>query len=175
VQGRAHARTVEDVLAGVREVSLTFISRSEPADLPYPWVESGSAAADEVLGRAGLVVVATSAGEPVVVDRQLRPDATVLAVGAHTVDTRELHEDVLRGAQVIVEDVGAARREAGDVAIAVEKGALAWDDVVTMAEVVRGEVALGPARRVVFKTVGMPWEDLAVARVVASQAPAALK
>ena len=32
------------------------------ADLPYPWVESGSAAADEALGRTGLVVVATSAG-----------------------------------------------------------------------------------------------------------------
>ena len=172
VQGRAHARTVVDVLEGVREVSVTFISRSELADLPHPWVESGSAEADEVLGRAGLVVVATSAGEPVVVDRQLRPDATVLAVGAHTADTRELHEDVLRGAQVIVEDVEAARREAGDVAIAVEKGALAWDDVVTMAEVVRGEVALDPARRVVFKTVGMPWEDLAVARVVAGQVQA---
>ena len=166
VQGRAHARTVVDVLAGVREVSVTFVSRSEPADLPWPWVESGSAEADEVLGKAGLVVAATSAGEPVVVDRQLRPDATVLAVGAHTVDTRELHEDVLRGAQVIVEDAGAARREAGDVAIAVEMGAIAWGDVVTMAEVVRGEVALDSARRVVFKTVGMPWEDLAVARVV---------
>ena len=76
---------------------------------------------------------------------------------------------MLRGAQVIVEDVEAARREAGDVAIAVEKGALAWGDVVTMAEVVRGEVALEPARRVVFKTVGMPWEDLAVARAVADQ------
>ena len=172
VQGRAHARTVVDVLEGVREVSVTFISRSELADLPHPWVESGSAEADEVLGRAGLVVVATSAGEPVVVDRQLRPDATVLAVGAHTADTRELHEDVLRGAQVIVEDVEAARREAGDVAIAVEKGALAWDDVVTMAEIVRGEVALDPARRAVFKTVGMPWEDLAVARVVAGQVQA---
>ena len=169
VQGRAHARTVVDVLEGVREVSVTFISRSEPADLPHPWVEPGSAEADEVLGRAGLVVVATSAGEPVVVDRQLRADATALAVGAHTVDTRELHEDVLRGAQVIVEDVGAARREAGDVAIAVEKGALAWEDVATMAEVVRGDVALDPARRVVFKTVGMPWEDLAVARVVAKR------
>lgn len=175
VQGRAHARTVVDVLEGVREVSVTFISRSEPADLPHPWVQSGSAETDEVLRRAGLAVVATSAGEPVVVDRQLRPDATVLAVGAHTVDTRELHEDVLRGAQVIVDEVGAARRKAGDVAIAVEKGALAWDDLVTMAEVVRGEVALDPARRVVFKTVGMPWEDLAVARVVARQAPAALR
>ena len=169
VQGRAHARTALDLLEGVREVSVTFISRSAQANLPYPWVESGSAAADEVLGRAGLVVVATSAGEPVVVDRQLRSDVTVLAAGAHTVDTRELHEDVLRGAQVIVEDVGAARREAGDVAIAVEKGALVWDDVVTMAEVVRGEVALDPARRVVFKTVGMPWEDLAVATAVAGQ------
>ena len=169
VQGWAHARTVVDVLEGVREVSVTFISRSEPADLPHPWVQSGSAQADDALGRAGLVVVATSAGEPVVVDRQLRPDATVLAVGAHTVDTRELHEDVLRGAQVIVDEVGAARRKAGDVAIAVEKGALAWDDLVTMAEVVRGEVALDPARRVVFKTVGMPWEDLAVARVMAGE------
>ena len=95
----------------------------------------------------------------------------MLAVGAHTVDTRELHEDVLRGAQVIVEDVGAARREAGDVTIAVEKGALAWDDVVAMAEVAASvEVAMDPARRVVFKTVGMPWEDLAVARVVAETA-----
>ena len=72
-----------DVLEGVREVSVTFISRSEPVDLPYPWVESGSAQAEAVLGRAGLVVVATSAGKPVVVDRQLRSDATVLAVGAH--------------------------------------------------------------------------------------------
>ena len=62
--------------------------------------------------------------------------------------------------------MGAARREAGDVAIAVEKGALAWDDVVTMVDVVRGEVALDPARRAVFKTVGMPWEDRAVATVI---------
>ena len=65
-------------------------------------------------------------------------------------DTRKLHEDVLRGAQVIVEDVEAARWEVGDVVIAMEKGALAWEVVATMAEVVRGDVALDPARRVVF-------------------------
>ena len=86
-------------------------------------------------------------------------------------DARELHEDVPRGEQVVVEDVEAARREASGVAIAVEKGALAWEDVATMAEVVRGDVALDPGRRVVFKTVGMPWEDLAVARVVAGRGP----
>lgn len=62
--------------------------------------------------------------------------------------------------------MGAARREAGDVAIAVEKGALAWANVATMTEVVRRDVVLDPALRVVFKTVGMSWEDLAVARVI---------
>ena len=56
-------------------------------------------------------------------------------------DTRELHEDVLRGAQVM------------------------WRSRLKRGRL-RGEVALDPARRVVFKTVGMPWEDLAVARVV---------
>ena len=65
VQGRAHARTVVDVLRGVREVSVTFVSRHEPADLPYRWVKLGSDAADEALGKAGLVVLATSAGEGV--------------------------------------------------------------------------------------------------------------
>ena len=41
---------------------VAFVSRSKPADLPHTWVVSGSAEADEVLGRAGLVVVATSVG-----------------------------------------------------------------------------------------------------------------
>ena len=39
-----------------------------------------------------------------------------------------------------------------------------------MAQVVRGEVALDPDRRVVFKTVGMPWQDLATAQAVAQAA-----
>ena len=41
---------------------VTFVLRSKPADLPHTWVVTGSAEADEVLGRAGLVVVATSVG-----------------------------------------------------------------------------------------------------------------
>lgn len=56
VQGRAHARTVEDVFEGMREASVTFISWSEPAGLPYLWVESGSAQADEALGCHGISV-----------------------------------------------------------------------------------------------------------------------
>lgn len=46
----------------MREVLVTFVLRSKPADLPHTWVVTSSAEADEVLGRAGLVVVATSVG-----------------------------------------------------------------------------------------------------------------
>lgn len=163
-------RASAEPLECVRDVSFTFVSRHEPAGLRWPWAASESAEAVAALGRAGLVVTATSSSQPILSAEHLRNDATVLAVGAHTADTRELHESVLDGAQVVVEDLGAAQREAGDVVIAVEKGALAWDDVVPMAAVVRGEVELDPARRVVFKTVGMPWEDLAVARAVTERA-----
>ena len=165
-QGLGHAATLEDLF----EVSCTFVSRTRPDGLDYPWVEAGSSAADEAVAGAGLVVTATSSPSPILSAEHLRDDAIILAVGAHTTDTRELDIDVLAGAQVIVEDVDAAKREAGDVAIAVEEGALSWDDVVSMADVVRGDVSLDTSRRIVFKTVGMPWEDLAVARALAAAA-----
>ena len=168
-QGIGHAETIADVLAGMRDVSFTFVSRNEPEEFPYEWVETGTPAADEAVGKAGLVVTATSSPEPILSVEALREDVIVLAVGAHTTDARELHEDVLTGAQVIVEDPGAAQREAGDVAIAVEKGALNWDDVTPMVGVVRGDVTLDMNRRIVFKTVGMPWQDLAVARALAGR------
>ncbi|WP_157731402.1 ornithine cyclodeaminase family protein [Corynebacterium glaucum] len=167
VQGRAHAETLIDALQGIREVHCTFVSRTQPADLPWPSVAAGRAESDEIVGRAGLVITATSSPKPVVTSEQLLDDAIVLAVGAHTADTRELHEDVLRGAQVIVEDIAAAKREAGDVVQAIEAAAITGTDLISMRDVVRGDVELDPGRRVVFKTVGMPWEDLAVARAVA--------
>lgn len=54
-----------------------------------------------------------------------------------------------------MEGIEAAWREAGDVAIAMEKAALAWEEVATMTKVGRGAVVLDPARRVVFKTGGV--------------------
>ena len=46
-------------------MSVTFVSRREPADLAYPWAQLGSDAADDALGKAELVVLATSAAEGV--------------------------------------------------------------------------------------------------------------
>ena len=123
-QGLGHAETISDVLDGVRDVTFTFVSRREPEGFPYRWVRAGTPAADQCVSEAGLVVTATSSPAPILDARNLRDNAIILAVGAHTADTRELSEDILAGAQVVVEELGAAGREAGDVAVGVEKRAL---------------------------------------------------
>ena len=171
-QGLGHAATLESVFDGVREVRITFVSRTEPEDFAYEWVESGTDVAKEAVKHAGLVITATTAPTPILHARDLGERAIVLAVGAHTADTRELAADVFEGAQVIVEDPTVAYREAGDVVLATEEGTISREDLVTMAQVVRGEVELARDRRVVCKTVGMPWQDLATAQAIAAAADA---
>ena len=61
-----------------------------------------------------------------------------------------------------------AYREGGDVVLATKEGTVTREELVTMAQVVRGEVKLADDRRVVCKTVGMPWQDLATAQAVAA-------
>jgi ornithine cyclodeaminase/alanine dehydrogenase-like protein (mu-crystallin family) len=62
---------------------------------------------------------------------------------------------------VVVESRASALREAGDVIGAIESGALAADELVTLRELVAGaEIPPGPR---LFKSTGMAWEDAVVA------------
>jgi len=92
--------------------------------------------------------------------------AVVLAVGSHEPDARELPAALLARATVVVEDPGAALREAGDVVLAIADGALTAADLVPMRDVVVGTALPDPARPLVFKSTGMSWEDLVVAEAV---------
>ena len=67
---------------------------------------------------------------------------------------------------VVVEDVATALREAGDVVMAVADGALAVPDLLTMRDVVTGRSVVPGGRPLVFKSVGMYWQDLVVAKAV---------
>ncbi|MCP1386759.1 ornithine cyclodeaminase family protein [Corynebacterium sp. TA-R-1] len=165
LQARHHEATLRDVLDGVRGVEVTYVGRSNPGELGS-WAESGSEAADAALKAADLVITATSATAPIVSAKQLREDAIVVAMGAHTADTRELAGDVFEGATVIVEDIAVALREAGDVIQAIDEGFICRTDLVGLKDAVRMQTDRQEAERtgrVVFKTTGMPWEDVVVA------------
>jgi len=115
---------------------------------------------------ADLVVCATSAGEPLFDGALVRDGACVVAIGSHEPDRRELDAGLMGRALVVVEDRATAMRECGDVVLAVDEGALRADDLVPLADLVRGH-ARATDRPNVFKGSGMSWQDLAVAVGVA--------
>lgn len=127
-------------------------------------VDAAVGGADDVR-TADIVVCATTATHPVFDGALLAPGACVAAVGSHHPDVRELDDTVFRrAATVIVEDRATALREAGDVLQAIAAGALTETRLTALAELVAIDPAtIDPAGISVFKSVGMSWQDLALA------------
>ena len=117
----------------------------------------------EAVADADLVVCATTAREALF-DGALVPDtATVVAIGSHEPEAREVDERLARRATVVVESRASALREAGDVVGAIAAGAITAAALVTLADLVRGDATPDPGRPRLFKSTGMSWEDAVVA------------
>ncbi|MCW2898751.1 MAG: ornithine cyclodeaminase/mu-crystallin [Streptosporangiaceae bacterium] len=114
------------------------------------------------LPQVDVVTCCTSATTPLFDGRHLSRHATVVAMGSHTPDARELDSHTLRGAQVIVEEVTTATREAADIADALASGDITKP--LPLNEIVTGQTLVQPDRQRVFRSVGMAWEDLAIAK-----------
>ena len=114
---------------------------------------------------ADLVCTCTTSAVSVFSGHDLAEGAHVNAIGAYLADQRELDTETMRRARVVVETRDVALREAGDVVIAIEEGAIEADALVDLAEVVRGRtVRTAPGDITVFVSVGFAFEDLVVAR-----------
>ncbi|MCB5908934.1 ornithine cyclodeaminase family protein [Streptomyces pinistramenti] len=123
-------------------------------------VEPGDPSA---VATADLVACCTTARTPLFDGTQLAPHATVMAVGSHEPDAREVDDATVRGSTLVVESRAAAAREAGDLIPDLESGRLDQDALIPLADLVTGRATADPARPRFFKSVGMAWEDLAVA------------
>jgi len=157
--GLASVRPIEEVMVVARDPThvAAFVSwAAAQPDLRRVRVRAGSPAA---VAEADVVVTATTSRTPVFAGRALPRGAHVTAVGSYTPEMRELDEDTLRGARIVVDQRAAALAEAGEL-----QGRRA-DELVELGEIVAGRA---PGRstddeRTVFKTVGNAIEDLVVA------------
>ena len=120
-----------------------------------------------------VVVTITTARDPVLRGEWLEPGALVCAAGANRIEARELDNAVLeRATFVCCDSLEQARIEAGDLVEPVERGVLDWLEVHELAEVVGGETT-GRQHEddiVVFKSLGIAAEDVAVAAHVYDRA-----
>jgi ornithine cyclodeaminase len=122
-----------------------------------------TAGADDLVAAADIICCCTTAREPLFDGGLVANHATVVAIGSHEPAARETDDALARRATVVVESRGAALREAGDVVLAIAAGALEANELVTLAELARGEAESDPGQPRLFKSVGMAWEDAVVA------------
>lgn len=161
-----------EALRSIRDITrITLVARNRDRAqvLADQVTESGIpttvGAADDVKD-AQLIVAATTAREPVFEGSLAPIDCCVVAVGSHELNARELDTGLIARSQVIVEDIGHVQIEGGDIMMAVGEGAIMLDHVSTIRELVRGAVEVDRSRTRVFKSSGMPWEDLVIAAEV---------
>ncbi|BBE24587.1 ornithine cyclodeaminase (plasmid) [Arthrobacter sp. MN05-02] len=177
-QAIGHVRT----LAAVTKeplASVTFIVRTPAtATAAHPYgqvVRADTPAANTALSSAHVVICATSARTPLFPADAISAQTIVIAVGSHQPDARELDSALLAKATVIVEDIDTALREAGDIILAHAEGALHVENLIPMKGVIDHSTTIPEDRPVVFKSVGMSWQDLVIATAVLESHTPAMK
>lgn len=126
----------------------------------------------DCVASADIVCTCTTSVTPVFRGDRLATGAHVNAIGSYRPDLRELDAMLLARATLAVEQRGAALSEAGDILQAIDEGAITADhvggeltDVVT-----RRLTRRDPAEITIFKSVGLAFEDLVVARAAVKNA-----
>jgi ornithine cyclodeaminase len=160
VQARAHAEAFAEAW-GVRRLWIHGRSPAHAEQLVQHMRALGvdaRAVSDPaaVSEDADVIVAATNASSPVVPSR-VRPNATVIAVGAYRADMAEVPPELVRRCAVFVDTLEGARTEAGDL---IQAG-IDWSTVQAFA-------TAAPAaddRPVLIKTVGHALWDLAAAQL----------
>jgi len=154
-QVRVYAPTRAHVQALVEETSL---DRGEL---------TAATSAEEAVRGADVVVAVTNSREPVLQHGWLAPGAHVNAVGASTLQTRELDSATVAASALFCDSRESLRNEAGEFTRAIAEGAIAGEEHIRaeLGEVLAG---LAPGRRdggelTLFRSLGIAVEDLAAA------------
>jgi ornithine cyclodeaminase len=166
------ARSHLEAMLAVRPVDrVTIVSRTADranalADSAREVGVTAEVAGPAAVERADIVCTCTTSPTPVFEGSLLSRGSHVNAVGAYTPQTRELDDDTIGRARVVVETREVALAEAGDLLIPLRAGSIGPDHVVAdLSEVVHGvTVRRSPEEVTVFKSVGVAFEDLVVAR-----------
>lgn len=178
VQARSHIEAMP-LVRPIREVHVWGRSAERAQQLARAAAASGlritvydNAAA--AVADADIVCTTTSAREPVLHGKWLKPSTHINAVGASTADAREVDGSAVGRARVFVDSIDAALTEAGDLLIPMREGITHAKDWTPLGAVLNGN-AVGRTSDddiTLFKSLGLAIEDAAAAAHIARQQPA---
>lgn len=152
------ARTQVEAVRCVRPIlEVRVWSRDEEKRSRFAAEVGGQAApaGEQAVRGADIVVTATNAKDPVIEADWVKKGAFVAAVGSNAATRRELPAELVRSAAMVATDsIEQARIEAGDLVLAD-----GWSNVVELKDVRK---PYRPDETVIFKSIGIGLEDVAV-------------
>jgi len=121
---------------------------------------------------ADIVVTCTTSHNPVIEADWVEPHAVVAAIGSNFRNRAELPPELVERAQtVVVDQLGAAQLESGDLIQAHEAGKFEWSQAVELSAVVAGRWERPDRPGItLFESHGLALWDLAAASVVVAAA-----
>jgi alanine dehydrogenase len=172
------AKTQLEAIAAVRKLSSARVySRNAERRKQYAQemsqrigvpVEPANSSSEAVRG-AHIICTATTASEAVLHGANLTSGMHINAIGANHAHKRELDEEAISSADVIVVDsIEQSRQEAGDLIIAFKGDEICWTGVKKLSDVVAGKASgrTSDTEVTLFKSNGIASWDLAVAMQV---------
>lgn len=154
---QAHGH-IQALLTLYPEVRIDVIGRTRAKSLAFAQAQGSLLvrAVSAVPEDADLVILATTSLVPIY-NQVPQAGRLVIGVGAYRPDMAEIGARTLSDSHVFVDDVAAARDEAGDLL----QAQVDWTQVKSLVALLDGQVPQGPR---VFKSVGCAAWDLAAAR-----------
>ncbi len=122
-----------------------------------------------------VVITATTSAEPVLQGAWLSPGTHINAVGSNQLSRREVDDETIKRSNLIVVDsIEQAKGEAGDLLAPYERRVFRWEQVVELADIVEGSRTgrTDEGQITFFKSLGLAFEDVAVATLVYRKAQA---
>ncbi|STX51431.1 ornithine cyclodeaminase [Legionella busanensis] len=115
---------------------------------------------------ADVICTVTSSTKALIDLSMLKSNAHINAIGSHTPFMQEINFNVLQEAVVIVDQIEAALKEAGEIITAINQQQLKQEDLIEIGHWLVNRNENYKSSLTVFKSVGLAIQDLSVAEVV---------
>ncbi|HRN50311.1 MAG TPA: hypothetical protein PLC52_04110 [Anaerolineales bacterium] len=195
VLARPDARTVAVFGAGV-QARTQLAAACEVRDIETAWVYSpnaeqaaafitemagvgripkdlrAAASPQEAAANADIISTATTSPTPVFAAADVRPGTHINAAGSYTADAIEVPSELVARAHVTVDSRSATQAESGEIAMTLQQGLLAADNIHEIGAVLNGQApGRSSAEQITFfKSVGVAVQDAMAARVAVANA-----
>jgi len=171
VQARSHLRALERIFE-LSDITV-WSPTPEHQDVFIEEMRSsttarlvGADSAESAVSAADIVVLATSAREPVVRSEWIKGGTHVISVGACRPDQREMDPALVRRSRLFVDSRAAALAESGDVVMGIQEHWFTASHIVgELGELLEGEIEgrRAPGDVTIFKSLGLAVEDVVAA------------